>query len=399
MNRTNSNGRMSSLFVCLVLMLAMAPVSSAALLCGQPFEWLENEPGPVDVDCITGDVYVINGTANLVEGGQVTSLIGFAGSTLNVYGGVIAGGDYGLSFSSGAIVTVYASSAEVDLSSVTDGQVATPPGFPNDIDQLEITDTYVKNIGPASIWFDLVGTYQDANQTPFVIPCNLETNAMLNLNVPQTAPEIDVLPALLSWDMGDVEVGQSTTVMVQIFNLGNADLNVSSVALIGDPAFTFTSGPATPLLIAPSSSIGVDFEVTFTPTAEGIVSATVQVVSDDSDESVVDVALIGNGTVTVVPPAQQIQDILDFFDASVANGTMQGYGPGNSASKRLKALRNMIESASDLINAGDFAQAVDQLESVLKKIDGVSKPQDFAVGEAVAELNAMVEALVADLTV
>lgn len=378
---TLSRKRMS--LFCVVLMGVLVSVSNAALLCGQQFEWLQDEPGPVDIDCVTGDVYVFNGTANLVAGGEVTSLVAMDGSTVNVHGGIIAGGTESsrLTPAAGAFVTVYAATAEVDAAT----------------GQLEITDNYIKNIGPADIFFDLVGTYQD--QTPFVIPCLLGTNAMLSLDIPQTAPEIDVLPAMLEWDLGDVEVGQTTTMLVNIYNLGNADLTVSWVTLIGDAAFTFTGGPATPLVIAPNSSIGVDFEVTFAPVAEGTVTATVQVASDDSDEGVVEVVLTGNGIILEVPPTQQIQDILDFVDASVAIGTMQGYGPGNSAEKRLNALKNMIESASDLIEAGANADAIDQLQSISKKTDGASKPQDFVVGEAVAELNTMVEALIADLTV
>jgi hypothetical protein len=64
------------------------------------------------------------------------------------------------------------------------------------------------------------------------------------------------------------------------------------------------------------------------------------------------------------PPTQQIKDILDYFNASITEGTLLGYSPINSPSKRLKALRNMIESASDLIKASDYAQAIDQLEQM-----------------------------------
>lgn len=493
----------------LALGVLLAPEAMAVLLCGQPFEWLENEPGPVDIGCVTGDVYVANGTANLIAGGEVTSLIGMGACTINIYGGTIAPGhpaSYGLNFVSASVVTVYAASAEVDMTSITDGQGATT----NDAQLLQITETYIKNIGPSTVWFDLVGAYQD--QTPFVIPCALETNSVLSLNIPQTAPEIVVYPALLAWDFGNIEVGQSApvtveiynngtadlnvssvtltddsdaaftitgpatpliiapstsigvefevafapsaagpfsavveiesddadeplvevslsgtgvvpaapeikvlpetlvydfgdveldqsaTYIVQIFNYGSADLYVSSVALIGDPAFTFTSGPAAPLVIAPNTSVGVDYEITFTPSAEGLVSTIFQIVSDDGDESVVEVLLQGVGIAAEVTPIQQIQAILDYFDASAAAGTLQGYGPGNSPKNRLKALRNMIEAAGDLINAGAYDQAADQLCAIEKKIDGVSKPQDFAVGEAVAELHTMVEALIADLT-
>ncbi|MHC4525968.1 MAG: hypothetical protein ACYSU8_10625, partial [Planctomycetota bacterium] len=180
-------------------------------------------------------------------------------------------------------------------------------------------------------------------------------------------------------------------------NYGTADLNVSSVILTGDADIAITSGPTAPLVIAPSTSIGVDFEVTFAPTAEVASAATIQILSDDEDEPEVYVDLSGVGIITEVPPTQQIQNILDYFDTSVADGTLIGYGPGNSASKRLNALRNMIEAASDLINAGAYEQAIEQLESIAKKTDGVSKPQDFVVGDAVSDLNTMINDLIASL--
>jgi hypothetical protein len=374
--------------VCVVL---MAPVAMAGIVCGvTSVQYIMDEPDPVDINCVAGTVVVYNATANLVAGGEVTDIQVYPGSTVNISGGTIAGGDYGLNFVSGAFVTVYAASAEVATETVTDGQAATT----NDIDQLNITDSFIHNTGPSTVWFDLIGTYQD--QTPFIIPCALETDAVLGINILQSLPEIDVTPALLTWDLGDIPIGESAMQLLVIYNLGAGDLNVSSVTLSGSEDFAIT-GPATPLVIAPNSSIGVDFEITYTPSSRGPASSVVTIVSDDGDESVIEVTFNGVGIVIVIPPSQQIQDILDYFDASVADGTLVGYGPGNSASKRLKALRNMIESASDLINAGDYAQAIDQLESIAKKTDGVSKPQDFVVGDSAAVLNTMITDLIADL--
>lgn len=391
----NRSCRVFLVTVLFLFGMLLVPSAKAGILCGQPYELIRDEPGPVEIGCVTGDVYVFNGTANLVAGGEVTSLMGLGECSINIYGGTIAPGyptTYGLNLVSLATVTVYAASAEVDAATITDGQSVTP----NDSDWLEITDSYIKNIRSSTVWFDLIGTYQDL--TPFVIPCALETGAILSLNVPQALPEIEVLPAMGFWDFGDVEVGQSTTYVVQIFNYGTAELNVSSVTLTGDAAFTFTSGPVAPMVIAPNTSIGVDFEVTFAPTVAGTASAVVQVASDDGDEALVEVSLVGVGIATEEPLSQQIQDVLDYFDASAALGTLQGYGPGNSPNNRLKALRNMIEAAGDLINAGAYEQAADQLQAISKKTDGAAKPQDFVTGEAVAELNAKIKALIADLT-
>jgi hypothetical protein len=97
------------------------------------------------------------------------------------------------------------------------------------------------------------------------------------------------------------------------------------------------------------------------------------------------------------PPEEQIAEILDFIDASVAEGTLAGSGPGNSAQNRLNALINMIEASGDLIEAGDIDQACGQLMAVHRKCDGESPPPDFVEGDAAAELAQMILNLIASL--
>jgi hypothetical protein len=369
----------------LALAAIFTPPAMALEVCGLSEVWIISEPEPVDINCETGYTVAFESTVNLLPGAHISEVYGGLGggnftsggyNTINVYAGQI---DTMFNTVSTDIVTVYGSSFEPIPGILEEGQN-------------QIINT---NPDESTLIFTLMGTYQDGS--PCALPCYLEYGGVINLNVPQTAPEIEVFPAMLSWDLGDVKVGESKTVLVQIYNYGTADLNVSSVTMTGDAGFTFTSGPATPLVIAPNTSIGVDYQVTFTPSAVGQVFAVVQIVSDDEDEPVVEVTLTGVGIIAEVSPIQQIQNILNEFDASVAAGTLQGYGPGNSAKNRLHALRNMIKSASDLINAGAYALAADQLEEISKKMDGVAKPQDFVVGEAVAGLHAKVEALIADL--
>ena len=92
-----------------------------------------------------------------------------------------------------------------------------------------------------------------------------------------------------------------------------------------------------------------------------------------------------------------IDAILDFFDQSVADGTLEGYGRGNSANGRLNALRNMLEMAGDLIAIGDIEGACRQLNAALRKCDGDSPPPDFVAGEAVEELYDMILELMDEL--
>lgn len=192
----------------------------------------------------------------------------------------------------------------------------------------------------------------------------------------------------------DVELGTSSTLVVTISNLGTGDLTVSGIGLETD--FAITSAPAAAIVVEPSQT--VDVEITYTPTALGHNSAVVKITSDDPDEPVVEVQLSAAGVEIPPPPSEQIAAILTFFDASVNDGTLVGDGQGNSAEKRLNALRNMVEAAGDLIIENElFEEACQQLLDVYGRMDGQPKPPDFVTGGAVAKLASMVQDLMASL--
>jgi beta propeller repeat protein len=207
-------------------------------------------------------------------------------------------------------------------------------------------------------------------------------------------PDIDVAPG--SYDFGDVNVGSSATTVVTVSNVGQQPLVVSSIGLApGAGAFSIAAAPALPATIAPGAT--VDVQVAFAPTASGPQSATLVIGSDDLDEGTVEVALSGRGVTSQPPPSQQIADLLSFFDTSAAAGTLVGSGPGNSAQNRLKALRNMIEAAGDLVRRGLVADACQQLADARDRTDGDPQPPDFVAGTAAAELRQRIEALRATL--
>ena len=92
-----------------------------------------------------------------------------------------------------------------------------------------------------------------------------------------------------------------------------------------------------------------------------------------------------------------IDTILDFFDESVADGTLEGNGPGKSANGRLNALRNMLEMAADLISVGDIEGACGQLKSASRKCDDDSPLPDFVTGSAASELYDLILELMEEL--
>ena len=110
-----------------------------------------------------------------------------------------------------------------------------------------------------------------------------------------------------------------------------------------------------------------------------------------------DLIALGFPTELEVISEHTIDTILDFFDESVADGTLEGHGRGNSANGRLNALRNMLEMAGDLIAIDDIEGACRQLNAALRKCDGESRPPDFVTGEVVTDLYDMILELIDEL--
>ena len=81
-----------------------------------------------------------------------------------------------------------------------------------------------------------------------------------------------------------------------------------------------------------------------------------------------------------------IADVIELFDAAVADGTLRGAGPGNSARGRLNALRNMLLAAGELLEQGDVDGACAQLQDAADRTDGDFPPPEFAQGPAAPDL-------------
>jgi beta propeller repeat protein len=208
-------------------------------------------------------------------------------------------------------------------------------------------------------------------------------------------PTIFVSP--LDYNFGEVKQGASSKTLVTITNLGANDLTVSSIAPQAGSSlyFTLTPVPSYPIVLGPNAN--VDIGVTFAPMSLGDFDSVFEITSTDPKNNVVDVSFKGTGVKVQVPPSQQIQDILAFFDSSVANGTLLGNGPGNSANGRRNALRNMLKATGDMINQGDIDGACGQLKDAYLRTDGIALPPDFVKGPSSPTLVSMIQDLMATL--
>ena len=114
--------------------------------------------------------------------------------------------------------------------------------------------------------------------------------ATVEISVP--VPEIVVEPASLNF--GEVMIGDTLARELVVRNEGSAALEVSGISFGGGASaeFAIVGNPAL-VTIAPKAQ--VSFTVSYSPTDEGLDSASVGISSDDEDESEVVVSLQGSG--------------------------------------------------------------------------------------------------------
>ncbi len=207
-------------------------------------------------------------------------------------------------------------------------------------------------------------------------------------------PDIAIEPAAI--DFGQLVIGSSSTGTVLITNDGQADLILSDIAWAGGSAdFAVTNWPALPLTLAPAAS--AQLEIAYTPTAAGTVGATLQITSDDPDESIAVVTVTGQAVAPVVTPYEQIKAMIAFYDESVQNGTILGVGKSKCAKVNVYAIKETLKITKALIHCQRNRCAIGVLKELDKFTDGKSKPADLVTGSAVAELNARIKTLLETL--
>ena len=204
------------------------------------------------------------------------------------------------------------------------------------------------------------------------------------------------------WNFGKVEIGSSE---IGIFTLTNVDGASVLVSLIGwtnentscvshefcDP-FVLTNGavpPNPPITIEVGGSYDVPVE--FSPSSPGTYFAILHIRTNAANAPDLYFSIFGEGVPEVEPPSELMAELIASFNEYVESGTVEGSGPGRSASGRLKAFGNMLKASSDLINAGEYESACVQLQDALDRIDGVVPPPDFVTGPDAETLKIMIE--------
>lgn len=117
----------------------------------------------------------------------------------------------------------------------------------------------------------------------------------------------DVTPSAGDFtDFGEVSLDQAFTQIFSISNIGEANLSVDDISLVGDSAADFEiGGIVLPATIAPNTT--ATFQVIFTPSVLGNRSAAVVISNNDSDENPYEFAIQGTG-INAAPEADAGED-------------------------------------------------------------------------------------------
>lgn len=335
----------------------------------------------VDIDRdVLGYLWVEDATINMYENAHIVNdaffgdIYATSGSVINIYGGQIDGYLFVTTSENGipeAQVTVFGSDFLVD------GATVDPAA----------TELFLQGQ-------ELSGVY--ASGTPFAyrVDCAVMADFYLTVKLGwlQSEANIEVSPAEV--DFGQVDIGTTQSGVVTVYNSGNANLTLQSLTVLqGDPAeFGFVPLQQLPVTIEPETSI--DIEVLYTPELEGVAEAVLQIASDDSDQSVVEVALFGEGLLVSLTPAEQIDLILEYYQAALEDGSIEGIGWGRYADNNARFFGKTLVMVERLIDAGYDRHALTALKIAEQQCDGDRRPCDFIQGDGVALLNEMINELI-----
>ena len=162
----------------------------------------------------------------------------------------------------------------------------------------------------------------------------------------------------------------SRTVTYTIQNTGNATLNISSITSTGTHASDFVVSNI-PSSVAASGS--ATFDVTFTPSATGLRTATITINNDDADEGVYDFAIQGAQAVTVNGVVSNVTN------CSGSNGSINATTSGGTTPYTFAWNNGLLTEDASNIPAGTYTLSVTSR--------GIVSSFNFTINDALPEIN------------
>jgi len=151
-------------------------------------------------------------------------------------------------------------------------------------------------------------------------------------------PYISVSPT--SNDFGTIDVGSSSSPRIfTISNAGTAELIISTMSIAGSDSdqFALQTGTCTTFAPALSSGESCTVSIIFSPTSEGLKSASLQITSNDPDTPTQDVSLSGTG-------GTQVADLPDL--------TGEWYSIAQTCKNTKKGMKCKVKGTLRITNTG-----------------------------------------------
>ena len=131
--------------------------------------------------------------------------------------------------------------------------------------------------------------------------------SLVGTGIPMSGVGPDISISANNYDYENVVMGTTEDWILQIYNMGVADLEVSSIT--SDNSDFVVAYPSFPQTVPPSAHVGV--VVSFSPSSATYITGTLTIFSNDPDEGTVSVFLSGSG-VPGEGPDIELLTVLDF---------------------------------------------------------------------------------------
>ena len=204
-----------------------------------------------------------------------------------------------------------------------------------------------------------------------------------------------------SLEFGTVMLGESSIESFSVVNDLMFDLAIINIELTSGDMDAFSIDWNDFITVPNGTSTLLD--VTFTPYEAGLTSATLTITFDGtgpmSPHPWTDfVVLSGTGEESASQdPVVMINDLIVFFDASIASGALRITGGRWSRWFRYFSMKRTLQYTQRLINAGYYRWAEFYLNSILRRADGLRWPRDYVKGPARVEFAQYVRDLISVL--
>ena len=147
---------------------------------------------------------------------------------------------------------------------------------------------------------------------------------------PAPTPIIEL--SMAEYDFGLVHIGQSASVSVQISNLGDANLEVTSISLLTGTQFAFEA-PAIPFSVEPGNN--ADVQVSFNPTNDIAFYDFLRIESNDPITPLINVIFDGTGDVELLPNIVVNPSALNFGQVYINQDSILSFNIGNTGNTEL----------------------------------------------------------------